>query len=338
MSKNLYSEPGIGITRRRLLRSAGIAAAAAPLIGQRTAYAAWPERPVRLVIPFGPGGPVDVIARIIAPMLSERLGQSFFVENKPGATGNIGVSLAARAEPDGYTVLITSSTFVINPFLYAKVPYDPVNDFLPLVDLAGSPTAYAVHPSLGIKSVAEFVALAKERAGKLNYASSGFGTPAHLAGEFFKIRAGIDMQHIPYNGGGPAVQALLTRAVDLVSAALPSAHPQISGGTLTGIAVTGEKRWFDLPNIPTMIEAGYPGFVVDTFTCMLVPAKTPQPIADALSKETIAILQLEDVRKRLRSVGFEASAGGAEALRARIARELPLWRDVAEQAGIKQIQ
>jgi tripartite-type tricarboxylate transporter receptor subunit TctC len=309
------------------------------LVGHfRAAYAAWPERPVRLLVPFGPGGPVDVIARLIAPLLSERIGQGFFVENKPGATGNIGVGLAARSEPDGYTILITSSTFVINPFLYARIPYDPVADFLPLVDLAGSPTAYAVHPALGVNSIAEFVALAKERAGKLNYASSGFGTPAHLAGEFLKLRAGLDMAHIPYNGGGPAVQALLTRSVELVSAALPSVHPQIAGGTLTGIAMTGEKRWFDLPNIPTMIEAGYPGFVVDTFTCMLAPAKTPPEIADVLTRETIAILKLEDMQKRLRTVGFEASGGDLDALRARIERELPLWRDIANQAGIKPIQ
>lgn len=324
-----------GTTRRAILRSAVVA----PFIGSvRSASAAWPERPVKLLVPFGPGGPVDVIARLIAPPLGERLGQSFFVENKPGATGNIGVGLAARSEPDGYTVLVTSSTFVINPFLYAKVPYDPVSDFLPLVDLAGSPTAYAVHPSLGVNSIAEFVALAKSRAGRLNYASSGFGTPAHLAGEFFKIRAGIDMTHIPYNGGGPAVQALLTKAVDLASAALPSAHPQIAGGTLKGIAVTGEKRWFDLPDIPTMIEAGFPGFVVDTFTCMLVPARTPPEIAAALTKETIAILQRDDIRTKLRSVGFEASAGGSDALKSRIERELPLWRDVAKQAGIKPIE
>lgn len=329
----------LGFSRRTLLKSAGAAAIAMPLVGRfHAANAAWPERPVRLLVPFGPGGPVDVIARLLAPMLSARTGQGFFVENKPGATGNIGVALAARAEPDGYTVLVTSSTFVINPILHISVPYDPVNDFLPLVDLAGSPTAYAVHPALGVNTLAEFVTMAKAQPGKLNYASSGFGTPAHLAGEFLKIRAGIDMAHIPFNGGGPAVQALLTRSVDLVSAALPSAHPQIAAGTLKGIAVTGEKRWFDLPDIPTVIEAGYPGFVVDTFTCMLVPAKTPPAIADVLTRETIAILSLDEMKMKLRNVGFEASAGGPDALRARIARELPLWRDVAKQAGIKPVQ
>lgn len=325
-----------GPTRRRLLQAAA-AGIAAPLVGLRGAWAAWPDRPVKLLVPFGPGGPVDVVARLLAPPLGERLGQSFFVENKPGASGNIGVGLAARAEPDGYTVLVTSSTFVINPMLYASVPYDPVNDFLPLVDLAASPTAFAVQPSLGVKTLGEFVALAKARAGKVNYASSGFSTPAHLAGEFLKIRAGIDMTHVPYNGGGPAVQALLTGAVEMVSTALPGAHPHLVAGTLKGIAVTGEKRWFDLPDIPTMVEAGYPGFVVDTFTCILVPTKTPREIADALTKQAIAILQLPDVRQKLRALGFEASAGGPDILRARIARELPLWREVAGHAGIKPI-
>jgi tripartite-type tricarboxylate transporter receptor subunit TctC len=335
-----YSRAGnLGLTRRTVLKCTGAAAVAAPIVGwPRAARAAWPDRPVKLLVPFGPGGPADVIARLIGIALSDRLGQNFFVENKPGATGNIGVGLAARSEPDGYTILVTSNTFVINPLLFASVPYHPVNDFLPVAELASSPTGYAVHPALGVNTMAEFVAYAKERKGKVNYAHSGFGTPAHLAGEFLKIRAGIDMTAVPYNGGGPAVQALLTRSVELVSAALPSAHPQIVAGTLKGIAVTGEKRWFDLPDIPTMIEAGYPGFVVDTFTCMLAPAKTPQEIADILTKETLEILKLEDMQKRLRAVGFEATGGTPDALRSRIARELPLWGDIIAQAGIKKLE
>jgi tripartite-type tricarboxylate transporter receptor subunit TctC len=333
------SNGGAVQTRRVLLKRAGAAALAAPLIGwPRAAHAAWPDRPVRLLVPFGPGGPADVIARLMGAALSDRLGQNFFIENKPGATGNIGVGLAARAEADGYTVLVTSNTFVINPLLFASVPYDPVKDFLPVAELASSPTGYAVHPELGVKSMAEFVAYAKEHKGTVSYAHSGFGTPAHLAGEFLKIRAGLDMTAVPYNGGGPAVQALLTRSVQLVSAALPSAHPQIVAGTLKGIAVTGEKRWFDLPDIPTMIEAGYPGFVVDTFTCMLLPAKTPQEIADILTRETLAILKVEEVQKKLRNVGFEATGGGPDALRARIGRELPLWGDIIAQAGIEKLK
>jgi tripartite-type tricarboxylate transporter receptor subunit TctC len=327
------------VARRKLLKT-GLAAAAAgvamPAIGHfSSALAAWPERQIRLLVPFGPGGPVDVIARLLAPHLSNALGGNVFVENRPGAAGNIGVGMAARAEPDGYTVLVTSVTMVINPMLYASVPYDPVKDFTPLVDLAGSPTAYAVQPSLGVSTIADFVALAKQRAGKLNYASSGFATPAHLAGEFFKRRAGIEMTHVPYNGGGPAVQALLGGSVELVSTALPGAHPHLVSGTLKGLALTGEKRWFDLPNVPTMVEAGYPGFVLDTWTAMLVPAKTPPEIASRLSKETIAVLKQPEFAARLRPVGLEPTAGDGDALRARIARELPLWGEIVKQAGIQ---
>jgi tripartite-type tricarboxylate transporter receptor subunit TctC len=329
-------------TRRALLKSGATLAAvgvAMPAIGHfSSVLAAWPDRPIRLIVPFGPGGPVDVIARLLTPALGEALGVSVVVENKAGAGGNIGHGLAARAEPDGYSVLVTSTTLVVNPMLYASVPYDPVKDFAPLVDLAGSPTAYVVQPKLGVSTVAEFVALAKARQGKLNYGSSGFATPAHLAGEFFKIRAGIEMAHVPFNGAGPAVQSLLTGAVDMVSAALPGAHPHIKAGTLNGLAVTGEKRWFDLPDVPTMVEVGYPGFVVDTFTAMLVPTKTPPEIGERLSKETIAVLKRPEMQARLRTVGLEVSAGGPDALRARIARELPMWGDIIKQAAIKAPQ
>ncbi len=324
--------------RRAFLKAGAIAAlnvAAMPFIARfSSALADWPNRPIRLVVPFGPGGPVDVIARLMGPGLSKALNTSIVIENKPGAGGNIGNAMVARADPDGYTVLCTSSTFVINPMLYASVPYDPIKDFLPVADLAGSPTAFAVQPSLGVKTLAEFVQYAKDRKGQLSYAHSGFATPAHLAGEFFKLRADIDMTAIPFSGGGPAVQSLLTGAVHMVSTALPGVHPQLAAGNLTGIGITGEKRWYDLPQIPTIVEAGYPGFVVDTFTAMLLPAMTPQPIADKLAGACIAILQQPETQARLRTVGFEASAGGADALRNRIARELPMWKDIIQQAKI----
>src|SRR5262245_9846241 len=325
-----------GATRRQVLQRAaalGAAALASPFVG-RVALAAWPERPIRIVVPFGPGGPVDVVARLLLPALTEELKTSFFVENKPGAAGNIGVGQAARAEPDGYTVLVTSNTFIINPLLYASVPYDPVKDFAPLVDIAGSPTALAVQPKLGVNSIAEFVALAREKRGALNYGSAGFATPAHLAGEFFKNRAGIEMTHVPFNGAGPAIQALLAGQVEMVSGALPGAHPHLVAGTLKGLAVTGEKRWFDLPDIPTMVEAGYPGFVLDTYTIMLVPAGTPPEIGQRLSSVIIEALKRPDMRERLRKAGLEPTAGNPDALKARIARELPLWREVVKVAGI----
>jgi tripartite-type tricarboxylate transporter receptor subunit TctC len=334
----MTSRATAGTSRRHLLKigAAGSAALlAAPFIGLRNAYAAWPDRPVRVLVPFGAGGPADIVGRVVQVVLTEELKGNFFVENKPGAAGNIGVGQAARADPDGYTVLVTSNTLVINPMLYANVPYDPVKDFIPLVDIAGSPTAYAVQPSLGVNSIADFVALAKQRGGKLNYGSAGFATPAHLAGEFFKRRAGIEMTHVPFNGAGPAIQALLGGQVEMVSGALPGAHPHIKAGTLKGLAVTGEKRWFDLPDVPTMVEAGFPGFVLDTYVMMLVPAKTPAEIGEKMSQALIAGLKRPDVLARLRAAGMDATAGGPDALKARIARELPLWREVVDAAGIK---
>jgi tripartite-type tricarboxylate transporter receptor subunit TctC len=320
------------LTRRRLLQASALGLAA-PFVVRR-AYAAWPDRPVKLLVPFGAGGPVDVLARVLQPMLSEELGANMFVENRAGAAGNIGVGIAARSEPDGYTILITSNTIVINPLLYKSVPYDLEKDFEPLVDLAGSPTAFTVNPKLGIQTVAEFVALAKEKKGTINYGSAGFATPSHLAGEFFKNRAGIEMTHVPFNGAGPANQALIAGTVDMVSGALPGAHPHIVAGTLKGIAVTGEKRWFDLPNVPTMVEAGYPGFVLDTYVMCLAPTKTPQEATDRLSAAFKKILLKDEVRSKLRTSGLEPTAGGPAELKARIARELPLWREIVKIAGI----
>ncbi len=323
----------LGVSRRRVLHTLSAFAAGAPFLVSR-AYAAWPDRPVKIIVPFGPGGPVDVIARLLQPFLTEELKGNFFIENKPGAAGTIGVGQAARAEPDGYTVLITSNTIMINPLLYKNVPYDLEKDFIPLADMAGSPTAFAVNPKSGIKTVAEFVAFAKDKKGAVNYGHAGFATPSHLAGEFFKKRAGIEMAQVPFNGAGPANQALLGGQVDMVSGALPGAHPHIVAGTLTGIAITGEKRWFDLPNVPTMVEAGYPGFVLDTYTVMLVPAKTPGEIVDRLSGAVQTILRKPEVRDKLRTVGLEATAGGPKDLKARFARELPLWQEVVKVAGI----
>jgi tripartite-type tricarboxylate transporter receptor subunit TctC len=334
---DMTSKLPTGLARRQILRGGAalaVAGVASPFIGQRTALAAWPDRPVRLLVPFGAGGPVDVVARLLQPALGDELKASVFVENKPGAGGNIGVGQAARAEPDGYTVLVTSNTLVVNPLLYASVPYDPIKDFSPLVDIAGSPTAFAVHSELGVNTIAEFVALSKQKRGGLNYGSAGFSTTAHLAAEFFRSRAGIEMTHVPFNGAGPAVQALIGRQVDMVSGALAGAHPHIVAGTLKGLAVTGEKRWWDLPNVPTMVESGYKDFVIETKVMMLVPAKTPDEIEERLASATIAILKTTDMRDKLRKAGLEPSALGPSVLKARFEREMPFWAEIVKAAGI----
>lgn len=333
---------GVRLDRRSVLKGGGRLAAGAlamPLIGRfSSAIAAWPDRPIKVIVPFAPGGPVDVIARVLAPPLSEALGgASVVIENRAGATGNVGIVAAARSDPDGYTILVTSNTITINPVLMTSVPYDLDKDFIPLVDIAGSPTGFAVQPTLGPKTLAEFIAAAKA-SGKFSYSHAGFGTPAHLAGEFLKARAGIDMAAVNNNGAGPAVQSLLTGAVQFCSGALPAMHPHIKAGTLRGLAVTGEKRWFDLPDIPTVVEAGYPGFVLDTWTMMLLPTKTPPEIGERLVKETIAIFQRPEMRAKLRTIGFEATAAGPEALKRRLAAELPMWRQIIATAKIKQVE
>ena len=330
------------LDRRRVIKAGGVLATSAlamPLIGRfSSAIAAWPDRPIKIIVPFAPGGPVDVIARVLSQPLAEALGgASVIIENRAGATGNVGIVAAARAEPDGYTILVTSNTITINPVLMTSVPYDLDKDFIPLVDIAGSPTGFAVQPTLGPKTLAEFITAAKA-SGKFSYSHAGFGTPAHLAGEFLKARAGIDMAAVNHNGAGPAAQALLTGAVQFSSAALPALHPHIKAGTLTGIAVTGEKRWFDLPDVPTVVEAGYPGFVLDTWTMMLLPAKTPPEIGERLVKEMIAIFQRPEMRAKLRTIGFEATAAGPDALKKRLAAELPMWREIITTAKIKQVE
>ena len=333
----MISKARTGVTRRQIIRSGAAfatAGIASPFVGQRAALAAWPDRPVRLLVPFGAGGPVDVVARLLQPALSDELKASLFVENKPGAGGNIGVGQAARSDPDGYTVLVTSNTLVVNPLLYASVPYDPIKDFAPLVDIAGSPTAFAVHADLGINTIADFVALTKQKRGGVNYGSAGFSTTAHLAAEFFKSRAGIEMTHVPFNGAGPAIQALIGRQVDMTSGALAGAHPHIVAGTLKGLAVTGEKRWWDLPNVPTMVEAGYPGFVLETKVMMLVPARTPAEIGERLANATIAVLKTDDMRDKLRKAGLEPSGAGPAVLKARFENEMPFWAEVVKAAGI----
>lgn len=327
-------------TRRSIIKAGSAlagASLAAPLIGRfSSALAAYPDRPIKMLVPFAPGGPIDVIARLIAPPLGEALGNaSIVIENRGGASGNIGMGMAARAEPDGYTVLMTSSTLVVNPLMFNSVPYDPIADFMPLVDIASYPNAFTAAPALGVATLGELVALAKKEAGKLNYSSAGFGTLSHLCGEYLKSKAGIDVVHVPFPGAGGATQGLLSGSIHFLSFTLPGVHPHIQAGTMKGLATTGETRWFDLPDMPTMLESGYSDFVVGGFTAMLVPAKTPPEIGERLAKETLVILQRPAVKALLRKVGAEATAGGPQVLKARISREMPLWRGIVQQAGIR---
>jgi tripartite-type tricarboxylate transporter receptor subunit TctC len=299
------------------------------------AQAAWPERPVTLVVPFAPGGPSDIIGRILSISLAQSFGQQVIIDNRGGAAGNIGMGQVARATPDGYTLLMTSTAIAVNPALFKNLPYDPFKDFAPISELVNAPNVLVVHPDSGINSVAELVAQAKANPTKFNYSSPGAGTKSHLTGELLKLRAGIEMVHIPFRGAGPAAQAVLSKTTQVGSVALAAAETLIQDGQLRALAVTSEKRWFSLPNVPTMIEAGYPGFVSDTFNALLAPAGTPPEILAVLVREARAAFQKPEARELARKAGFEVVAGTPEQLMARIAMEVPAVRELVAKAGIK---
>jgi tripartite-type tricarboxylate transporter receptor subunit TctC len=324
-------------SRREFLRTTGAAIAAARLMPGIAKAAGYPDRPIKIIVPFAPGGPTDIMARILATHLGEAIGGSFVVENRPGAGGNIGIGIAAHAVPDGYTLLITSSAYVVNPGLYAKIPYDPYKDFAPIAELGTSPNMVLVDPKLGVNSIIDLVARAKANPNELNYASPGIGTTPHLSGELFKIVAGINLTHVPFSGAGPAIQAILAGTTQIAFTALPPAHPHIESGALKALAVTGEQRWFDLPNVPTMIELGYKDFVSDTLQGFLAPAKTPPAVVELLAKKSIEILKVAKTSEQLRNDGFEVIARGPDGMKKRIDDEVPKWRDIITKAGIKPV-
>jgi tripartite-type tricarboxylate transporter receptor subunit TctC len=328
------------ITRRRVSKAmaalaAGIAAPALLRIG--AALAAYPERAVKIVVPNSPGGPSDIIARILAAALQQTMGGSFFIENRGGAGGNIGMGSVARADPDGYTLLVSTSAYVVNPSLYDNLPYDPFRDFAPIAELATTPNVFTVKPELGARTLKEFVALAKASPDKFNASVPPVGTVPQLAVEMLKAREGLSqMATIVFTGGGEALKALLGNTVQLSVGALAPAHPHLKAGTIIGLASTGATRWHDLPDIPTMAQAGFVDFVSETYTALSAPAKTAPEIIARLEKETLAVLNRPDIRERLAQSGFQVEAKDGKGHMARIAREVPMFRQIIAQAGIKK--
>jgi tripartite-type tricarboxylate transporter receptor subunit TctC len=327
--------------RRRFLRYAGTVAAgaiASPFVGRLDpALAAWPaDRPVRIVVANSPGGPSDLIARMLSPALQEALGGSFIVENRPGGGGNIGMSSVIRSDPDGYTLHLSTSIWVINPSLYDPAPYDPFKDLIPVAELATSPTVFVVRPDLGVNSMSELVALAKKNQDKFNIATPPISTTLHLGAALFKQRAGLDKVAIDvHTGGGQAIQALLSGSVQLCSSSLAPAHPHIQAGTLKGLMILGNERWHDLPNVPTAAEAGYKDFNFETYTALMAPGKTPAALVSAIEKAAIAALQKPDMKAKLSKAGFQVQAKTGAQHRARIEKEVPMFRDIIKSAGIK---
>jgi tripartite-type tricarboxylate transporter receptor subunit TctC len=321
------------ICRRHAL--AVLLAAAAPLVVAAPAHAAYPERVITLIVPFAAGGPTDIIARIVALAFQKSLGQSVIVDNRGGGGGNPGMAIAARATPDGYTLLLTSTAIAVNQALYNNLPYDPLKDFVPICELVNAPNVLFVRSDSDIKSIADLIARAKAAPGALNYSSPGAGTKSHLTVEQLKLRAGVDMVHIPYRGGGPATMAVLEGTVHVGSVALAPVEPLIKEGKFRALALTGAERWFSLPDVPTMIESGYPNFISDTFNALFAPAGTPADVVATLVKESRAAFAKPEAREQARKAGFEIVAGTPEQLAARVASEVPAVRDLVTKAGIK---
>jgi tripartite-type tricarboxylate transporter receptor subunit TctC len=328
-------------SRRRVIGAAGVLAAsvAAPAVLRiGAALAAYPDRPIKIVVANTPGGPSDIIARFMAAAMQEVMGGSVIVENKGGGGGNIGMGSVARADADGYTILLSTSAYSVNPGLYETLPYDPFKDFVAICELAVSPHVFAVKPDVKANTMKEFVALAKADPDKFNVSTPPIGTTPQLQAEVLKLREGLQkMATIVFPGGGDALKALLSGTVQLSSGVLAPAHPQIKAGTIKALAVTGPTRWHDLPEIPTMLESGYPDFVFDTYTALMAPVKTPPEIVSRLEKVALDILAKPDMRERLTKAGFEVTARTGRGHMERVAKEVPMFRDIIIQAGIKKL-
>lgn len=297
-----------------------------------------PNRPIRIIVPFAPAGSSDVLARLLQSPLQQALGQTVIVENRAGAGANIGMIEAARSEPDGYTLLLTSSALFVNPALYKTIAYDPVKDFAPIAALPVAPSILAADTKGNIKSVSEVIARAKAEPAKLNYATPGNGTTPQLAMELFKLKAGVDITNIPFNGGGPATQALLAGTVDLLMTSLASAQAQVQAGVMRGLAITTRERWVDLPGVPTFTELGLPDVALDVEHFLLAPAGTPPEILERYTKAALAVLARDDIKKRAIQLGYAPTAGGPDAVKERIAKNVPFFKELIAKANIPQIQ
>jgi tripartite-type tricarboxylate transporter receptor subunit TctC len=298
------------------------------------ARAAWPERTITIIVPFPAGGPSDLLGRLLAAELAPKLGKNVIVENHIGAVGNIGISAGARAEPDGYILVVVTNIVLINPSI-SKVAYDPLKDFAPIAYLGAAPNVIITRPASGITSIADLISKAKADSGKLNYASPGVGSVSQLAVELLKLRANIDITHIPFNGAAPALQAALAGTTDIASVSIAGLIGFIRSGELKGLAQTGSERWFDLPAVPTMGEAGIPNAVVETSQMFLAPTGTPAPIIRRLAEETQVILEKPDIKAKMLNAGFMVKYEGPEDLHSRMVREIPRWKEIVERAGLE---
>ena len=311
-------------------------AACAGMVGTVALAQTYPTKPVRMIVPFPPGGATDLLARVVAQKLSESLGHQVVVDNRPGAGGTIGSRLMLDAQPDGYTILTsTVSTHAIGPHLYAKPPYDPMKDFAAITELSSTPTVLMVSGTLPAASLKDFIALAKARAGQLNYGSSGVGTQFHLSGELLKLQTGINMTHIPYKGTALVYPDLFSGQVSMLFDTLSVAIPFIKAGRVKALGVTGTQRTPALPDVPTIAEAGVPGFYAGLWLGMWGPAKLPRDITERLSADAAKLLKLPDVKERLASQGMEPIGNTPAQFAEFVRKENETWSKVVKAAGVK---
>ena len=326
-------------SRRRAIKAAVAAGVAMPgILSARSAFAAYPDRPVRFVVANTPGGPSDITARIVTAALEQSTGKTFIVENRGGAGGNIGMGFAASAAPDGYTILLATNAYSVNYGLYNQLPYDPHKDFVGVSELATSPNTFVVKSELAAKNMKDFIALARGNPEQYNCATPPIGTTAQLQLELLKIREKLPkLSDVVFKGGGDAITALLSGTVQLSSGSLAPALPHIKAGTMRCLAVSAASRWPELPNVPTMEEAGYKDFVFAVDCVLLAPAKTPPASVKWLETETLKVLSTPEMKDKLFNAGFEVRPQGADAAWARVTKEIEVFKQIIDQAGVKKL-
>jgi tripartite-type tricarboxylate transporter receptor subunit TctC len=301
-----------------------------------SAEQAYPSKPIRLVVPFPPGGGTDIIARVVGNKLTETLKWTVIIDNRPGAGGNIGVDLVAKSKPDGYTLVLgQTSNLAVNPTLYAKLPYNPLKDFSPIGTVADAPLVLVVASSSPYKTLADVVAAARAKPGKVTLGTPGNGTVAHLTGELFQKAAGIKLQHVPYKGSSQAITDLLGGSIEVFMSSVPTAQSQIKTGTMRALAVTSGQRAADLPSVPTINESGYKGFDARTWFGLLAPAGTPAPVIAKLNTEINKVLAMPEVRKKITVEGGNVMGGSPEQFGTLIQAEIPRWGQVVKESGAK---
>jgi len=323
------------MNQRRAAVFASIAAVAIAFVSPALSAQDWPNKPIRMIVPYPPAGGTDVVARVITEPLAAELGQPIVIENRGGAAGNLGTDIAAKAAPDGYTFLFTLSSHTINPKLYDKLPFDVERDFVAVGRAASIPQLIAVHPSVKANNIQELIALAKSQPGKLSYASVGTGSPSHIAGELFKLKTGIDMVHVPYKGGGPAVTDVIGGQVPILFVSMPAAWQHVKSGRLRALAVTSDTRSVVAPDLPTLAEAGVADCVVNSWYGAFAPAKMPAATVQKLNAALVKVLQRPDIRDKLLAQGAEAAPSSAAELDAIVKDELRKWEMVIRDAKIR---